>query len=89
MEYTYQAEERYNGIINKLHVLAPSKLIENIKNTNNLKKTPDENFEKEYLALLGAIISEFIPKTIANIINIIIGIFVIFYGIKIIIKKKR
>ena len=39
MEYTYQVEERYNGIINKLHVLAPSKLIENIKNTNNLKKS--------------------------------------------------
>lgn len=39
------------------------------------------------VAILGTILSSFIPNNISNVLNIIVGILIIFFGIKMIIKK--
>lgn len=39
------------------------------------------------VAVLGTILSSFIPYNISNILNIIVGILIIFFGIKMLVKK--
>ncbi len=40
------------------------------------------------LAILGTILSNFIPDNISNILNIAVGILIIVFGIKLLIKKE-
>ena len=40
------------------------------------------------VAVLGMILSNFIPNIVANILNIIVGILIIIFGIKLILKKQ-
>lgn len=39
------------------------------------------------VAVLGTILSNFIPANISNILNVIVGILIIFFGIKMLVKK--
>lgn len=39
------------------------------------------------VAILGMVLSNFIPDTISNILNIIVGILIIIFGVKLLIKK--
>ena len=41
------------------------------------------------IAILGTILSGFIPTSISNVLNIIVGILIIFFGIKMLIKKDK
>lgn len=41
------------------------------------------------IALLGTVLSSFIPETISNILNVIVGILIIFFGIKMLVKKDK
>lgn len=41
-----------------------------------------------FVALLGTILSEFIPVIISDILNALVGILIIFFGLKLLIKKK-
>ena len=41
------------------------------------------------IALLGTVLASFIPETISNILNVIVGILIIFFGIKMLIKKDK
>ena len=40
------------------------------------------------VALLGTVLSSFIPDTISNILNAIVGLIIIFFGIKLLVKKQ-
>lgn len=42
-----------------------------------------------FIALLGTILSSFISESISNILNIIVGLLIIFFGIKVLIKKDK
>lgn len=39
------------------------------------------------VAILGTILSNFIPDNISNILNIIVGLLIIFFGVKLLLKK--
>jgi len=41
------------------------------------------------VAILGTILSNFIPDNISNILNIIVGVLIIGFGIKLLIKKEK
>lgn len=41
------------------------------------------------VAILGTILSSFIPNNISNILNVIVGILIIFFGIKMLVKKEE
>lgn len=41
------------------------------------------------VAILGTILSSFIPKAISNIINIIVGLYIIFFGIRLLTEKNK
>lgn len=41
------------------------------------------------VALLGTVLSSFIPETVSNILNIIVGLLIIGFGIKMLIKKEK
>ena len=41
------------------------------------------------VAILGTVLSNFIPENISNILNIIVGILIIYFGIKLLIKKEK
>lgn len=40
------------------------------------------------VALLGTVLSSFIPDTVLNILNAIVGLIIIFFGIKLLVKKQ-
>ncbi|MBR0491827.1 MAG: LysE family transporter [Clostridia bacterium] len=42
-----------------------------------------------FVAVLGTILSNFIPENISNIMNIIVGILIVFFGVKMIVKKEK
>ena len=42
-----------------------------------------------FVAVLGTILSNFIPQTISNILNIIVGLLIIFFGTRMLLKKER
>lgn len=42
-----------------------------------------------FIALLGTILSSSISESISNILNIIVGLLIIFFGIKVLIKKDK
>ena len=41
------------------------------------------------VAVLGMILSSFIPESISNTLNIMVGILIVFFGIKMIVKKEK
>ena len=41
------------------------------------------------VALLGTVLSEFIPETISNVLNVIVGLLIIFFGIRMLVKKEK
>ena len=41
------------------------------------------------VALLGTVLSSFIPETVSNILNVIVGLLIIGFGIKMLIKKEK
>ena len=41
------------------------------------------------VAILGTVLSNFIPEKISNILNIIVGVLIIYFGIKLLIKKEK
>ena len=42
-----------------------------------------------FVALLGTVLSSFIPETVSNILNVIVGLLIIGFGIKMLIKKEK
>ena len=42
-----------------------------------------------FVAVLGTILSSFIPENVSKIMNIIVGILIIFFGIKMLLKKEK
>lgn len=46
-------------------------------------------FFLSFVALLGTVLSGFIPESISNILNIIVGLLIILFGIKILVKKEK
>ena len=42
-----------------------------------------------FIAISGTILSNFIPEKISNILNILVGIIIVFFGIKMIVKKEK
>ena len=42
-----------------------------------------------FIALLGTILSGFIPESVSNVLNIIVGLLIIFFGIKMLVKKDK
>ena len=40
------------------------------------------------VAILGTILSQFIPDNISNILNVRVGILIIFFGVKLLVKKE-
>ena len=40
-----------------------------------------------FVAVLGRMLSSFMPENISNIMNIIVGILIVFFGIKMLLKK--
>ncbi len=46
-------------------------------------------FFLSFVALLGTILSGFIPESVSNILNIIVGLLIIFFGIKMLVKKDK
>ena len=42
-----------------------------------------------FVAVLGTMLSSFMPENISNIMNIIVGILIIFFGIKMLLKKEK
>ena len=42
-----------------------------------------------FIAISGTILSNFIPEKISNILNILVGILIVFFGIKMIVKKEK
>ena len=41
------------------------------------------------IAVLGTILSGFIPESVSNILNVIVGLLIIFFGIKMLVKKEK
>lgn len=41
------------------------------------------------IAVLGTILSGFIPESVSNILNTIVGLLIIFFGIKMLVKKEK
>ena len=41
------------------------------------------------VALLGTVLSEFIPETVSNLLNVIVGLLIIFFGIRMLVKKEK
>ena len=41
------------------------------------------------VAVLGTMLSSFIPENISNVLNILVGILIVFFGIKMIFKKEK
>lgn len=46
-------------------------------------------FFLSFVALLGTVLSGFIPESISNILNIIVGLLIILFGIKMLVKKEK
>lgn len=42
-----------------------------------------------FVAVLGTMLSSFMPENISNIMNIIVGILIVFFGIKMLLKKEK
>jgi len=42
-----------------------------------------------FVAVLGIILSEFIPRAISNSLNLIVGALIIFFGVKMLLKKNQ
>ncbi len=42
-----------------------------------------------FVAVLGTMLSSFIPENISSIMNIVVGILIIFFGIKMLVKKEK
>ena len=42
-----------------------------------------------FIAVLGTILSGFIPESVSNILNVIVGLLIIFFGIKMLVKKEK
>ena len=42
-----------------------------------------------FVAILGIMLSSFIPENISSIMNIVVGILIIFFGIKMLLKKEK
>lgn len=42
-----------------------------------------------FVAVLGRMLSSFMPENISNIMNIIVGILIVFFGIKMLLKKEE
>ena len=42
-----------------------------------------------FIAVLGTILSGFIPESISNVLNVIVGLLIIFFGIKMLVKKDK
>lgn len=42
-----------------------------------------------FVAILGTMLSSFIPENISRILNIVVGILIIFFGIKMLLKKEK
>ncbi len=42
-----------------------------------------------YVTLLGTVLSDFIPESVSNVLNIIVGLLIIFFGIKMLVKKDK
>lgn len=42
-----------------------------------------------FVALLGIVLSSFIPENVSKIMNIIVGILIIFFGIKMLLKREK
>ena len=40
-----------------------------------------------FIAILGTILSNFIPETISSILNIVVGLLIIFFGVRMLLKK--
>ena len=41
------------------------------------------------VAVLGTVLSEFIPETVSNVLNVIVGLLIIFFGIRMLVKKGK
>lgn len=42
-----------------------------------------------FIAVLGTILSGFIPESVSNVLNVIVGLLIIFFGIKMLVKKEK
>ena len=42
-----------------------------------------------FIAVLGTILSGFIHKSVSNVLNVIVGLLIIFFGIKMLVKKEK
>lgn len=42
-----------------------------------------------FVSVLGTILSSFIPENISNVLNIVVGILIVFFGVKLIVKKEK
>ncbi len=42
-----------------------------------------------FVSVLGTILSSFIPENISNVLNIMVGILIVFFGVKLIVKKEK
>ncbi len=42
-----------------------------------------------FVAVLGTMLSSFIPENISNVLNIMVGILIVFFGVKLIVKKEK
>ena len=42
-----------------------------------------------FIAVLGTILSGFIPESVSNVLNVIVGLLIIFFGIKMLVKKDK
>ena len=42
-----------------------------------------------FVAVLGTMLSSFIPENISNVLNIMVGILIVFFGIKMMLKKDK
>ena len=46
-------------------------------------------FFLSFIALLGTVLSNFIPIVVSNILNAIVGLLIIFFGVKLLVKKDK
>ena len=42
-----------------------------------------------FIAVLGTILSGFIPESVSNVLNVIVGLLIVFFGIKMLVKKEK
>ncbi len=42
-----------------------------------------------FVALLGTVLSGFLPESVSNVLNVIVGLLIIFFGIKMLVKKEK